>query len=47
MVRPTQLLHAQREIAPLRPAATVLLLRDGPDGLEVMMTRRSMRALAS
>ncbi len=44
MVRPTQLLHAQREIAPLRPAATVLLLRDGPDGLEVMMTRRSMRA---
>jgi len=44
MVRPTQLLHAQREPAPLRPAATVLLLRDGPQGLEVLMTRRSMTA---
>ena len=28
----------------LRPAATVLLLRDGPDGLQVLMTRRSMTA---
>ena len=44
MVRPSQLLHAQREPAPLRPAATVLLLRDGPQGLEVLMTRRSMTA---
>ena len=44
MVRSTQLLHAQREPAPLRPAATVLLLRDGPQGLEVLMTRRSMTA---
>ena len=44
MVRPTQLLHAQREPAPLRPAATVLLLRDGPGGLEVLMTRRSATA---
>ncbi|MFM8691662.1 MAG: NUDIX domain-containing protein, partial [Limnohabitans sp.] len=44
MVRPSQLLHAQREPAPLRPAATVLLLRDGPLGLEVLMTRRSMTA---
>ena len=44
MVRTTQLLHAQREPAPLRPAATVLLLRDGPQGLEVLMTRRSMTA---
>ena len=44
MVRSAQLLHAQREPAPLRPAATVLLLRDGPQGLEVLMTRRSMTA---
>ncbi|MBK8071425.1 MAG: MBL fold metallo-hydrolase [Ramlibacter sp.] len=44
MVRPTQLLHAQREPAPTRPAATVLLLRDGPQGVEVLMTRRSMTA---
>lgn len=44
MVRPSQLLHSQREPAPLRPAATVLLLRDGPLGLEVLMTRRSMTA---
>lgn len=41
MVRPTQLLHPQREPAVPRPAATVLLLRDGPDGVEVLMTRRS------
>jgi recombination protein RecT len=44
MVRPTQLLHPQREPAPLRPAATVLLLRDTPQGIEVLMTRRSMTA---
>jgi len=44
MVRPTQLLHPPRAIAPLRPAATVLLLRDGPEGVEVLMTRRSMTA---
>jgi len=44
MVRPTQLLHPQREPAPLRPAATVLLLRDTPKGVEVLMTRRSMTA---
>ena len=49
MTRPSQLLHPQREPAPLRPAATVLLLRDaaGPDdraGIEVLMTRRSMNA---
>lgn len=44
MVRPTQLLHAQREPAPTRPAATVLLLRDGAQGVEVLMTRRSLTA---
>jgi len=44
MPRPSQLLHPQREPTPLRPAATVLLLRDGPQGLEVLMTRRSMTA---
>jgi glyoxylase-like metal-dependent hydrolase (beta-lactamase superfamily II)/8-oxo-dGTP pyrophosphatase MutT (NUDIX family) len=44
MVRPTQLLHPQREPAPTRLAATVLLLRDGAAGLEVLMTRRSAKA---
>lgn len=44
MVRPAQLLHAQREPAPTRPAATVLLLRDTPEGVEVLMTRRSLTA---
>ena len=48
MVRPTQLLHPQRPPATLRPAATVLLLRDSSDpdrsGIEVLMTRRSMTA---
>lgn len=44
MPRPSQLLHAQREPAPTRPAATVLLLRDAPAGVEVLMTRRSMTA---
>ncbi|HSV51072.1 MAG TPA: MBL fold metallo-hydrolase [Burkholderiaceae bacterium] len=44
MVRPSQLIHPQREPAPLRPAATVLLLRDTALGVEVLMTRRSMTA---
>jgi len=44
MVRTSQLLHPQREPAPVRPAATVLLLRDGPNGIEVLMTRRAMTA---
>ncbi len=44
MPRPTQLLHPARTPAPLRAAATVLLLRDTPDGLEVLMTRRSSKA---
>ena len=44
MARTTQLLYPQREPAPLRQAATVLLMRDGPQGIEVLMTRRSMTA---
>jgi glyoxylase-like metal-dependent hydrolase (beta-lactamase superfamily II)/8-oxo-dGTP pyrophosphatase MutT (NUDIX family) len=44
MARTSQLLYPQREPAPLRPAATVLLLRDEPQGVEVLMTRRSMTA---
>src|SRR5262245_14433522 len=44
MVRASQLLHPQRAPAIPRPAATVLLLRDGPQGLEVLMTRRSASA---
>ena len=44
MPRTTQLLHPARTPAPARLAATVLLLRDGADGLEVLMTRRSTSA---
>src|SRR5688500_418315 len=44
MVRPSQLLHTQREPVLPRPAATVLLLRDAKDGVEVLMTRRSPTA---
>ena len=44
MVRPTQQLHPPREPAAVLPAATVLLLRDAPEGLEVLMTRRSASA---
>jgi recombination protein RecT len=44
MVRPSQLLHVQRDQVVPRPAATVLLLRDTPQGLEVLMTRRSPSA---
>ncbi len=44
MARPNQLLHPQRTPASVRPAATVLLLRDTPHGIEVLMTRRSMTA---
>jgi recombination protein RecT len=44
MVRSTQLLHPHKEPARLLSAATVLLLRDGPEGLEVLMTRRAMTA---
>ena len=44
MPRPSQLLHPQREPAPTRPAATVLLLRDDAQGMQVLMTRRSATA---
>ncbi|SFU98384.1 Glyoxylase, beta-lactamase superfamily II [Polaromonas sp. YR568] len=44
MPRPSQQLHPHRDPAPLRPAATVLLLRDSPQGIEVLMTRRSPAA---
>ncbi len=38
------LLHGWRDPVQPRPAATVILVRDGSDGLEIMMTRRSMQA---
>ena len=41
MVRSTQLIHPPREPAPLKAAATLLLLRDTPEGIEVLMTRRA------
>ncbi|MCZ2497425.1 MBL fold metallo-hydrolase [Xylophilus sp. Kf1] len=44
MVRPTQQLHPKTVPVVPRPAATLLLLRDGPGGLEVLMTRRSATA---
>jgi recombination protein RecT len=44
MVRTHQQLHEPRTPAGLRSAATVLLLRDSPQGIEVLMTRRSMTA---
>jgi glyoxylase-like metal-dependent hydrolase (beta-lactamase superfamily II)/8-oxo-dGTP pyrophosphatase MutT (NUDIX family) len=44
MVRANQLLHPQREPAVPRPAATVLLLRDSAQGIEILMTRRSATA---
>jgi glyoxylase-like metal-dependent hydrolase (beta-lactamase superfamily II)/8-oxo-dGTP pyrophosphatase MutT (NUDIX family) len=44
MTRPSQLLHPQREPVTPKPAATVLLLRDTPQGIEVLMTRRSTTA---
>ncbi len=44
MPRLNQLLHPARTPATLRPAATVLLLRDSADDLEVLMTRRSDKA---
>ncbi len=44
MPRDAALLHPPKPLAPLLQAATVLLLRDGAQGLEVLMTRRSLKA---
>ena len=44
MVRPHLQLHPPRTPSQPLPAATVLLLRDAPDGMEVLMTRRSLKA---
>jgi recombination protein RecT len=44
MPRTSTLLYPPRTPAPLLQAATVLLLRDGAQGIEVLMTRRSMKA---
>jgi recombination protein RecT len=44
MVRISQNLHEPRTAVALRSAATVLLLRDTAQGVEVLMTRRSMTA---
>ena len=44
MVRAHLQLHPPRIPATPLPAATVLLLRDGEDGLQVLMTRRSLKA---
>jgi recombination protein RecT len=41
MVRSSTQIYPPRSPAPLRPAATVLLLRDGPQGLQVLLTRRA------
>jgi len=41
MPRPSQQLHPSRTPVPARLSATVLLLRDGANGLEVLMTRRA------
>ena len=44
MVRAAQQLHPRKEPVAALPAATLLLLRDGERGLEVLMTRRSPNA---
>ena len=44
MPRPSQQLHPAVPTLTPRLAATVLLLRDGPQGMEVLMTRRSAKA---
>lgn len=44
MVRTSSLPHPQRSPASLRDAATILLLQDSPEGLQVLMTRRSEKA---
>lgn len=44
MPRQYKQIHAWKQPVAPRPAATVLLLRDAEDGLEVLMTRRSEKA---
>jgi recombination protein RecT len=44
MTRRDKLLHGWREPVHTRPAATILLLRDAEDGLQVLMTRRAANA---
>ena len=44
MPRDSALLYPAKPLARMLQAATVLLLRDGGQGLEVLMTRRSMQA---
>ncbi|WP_424859832.1 MULTISPECIES: MBL fold metallo-hydrolase [unclassified Tepidimonas] len=44
MVRPHLRLRPPAPPAEPRPASTLLLVRDGPQGLEILMTRRSARA---
>ncbi len=44
MVRATQLLHPPHKPAEAWKAATLLLLRDSTEGVEVLMTRRAMTA---
>lgn len=44
MPRDSALLHPAKSLAPLLQAATVLLLRDSAQGLQVLMTRRSLSA---
>lgn len=44
MARPTLQLHPRKEPVTAHPAATLLLLRDGALGVEVLMTRRSPTA---
>lgn len=39
-----QIEHPPAEPAPTRPAATIVLLRDGDDGLEVLLMRRNRNA---
>lgn len=43
-VRRDRLLHGWREPVTPRPASTILLVRDGEPGLELLMTRRSLQA---
>lgn len=43
-LRPSKRLHDWREPVLPRPAATVLMLRDSPQGLQMLMARRSMKA---